>query len=108
MFAGGRLQVHAPIPVGALLSSRSEVANIAIKSGRSGEMAFVTVRTELTADGVPAGVEEQDIVYRSEARERGRAAGGRPRPGTGVLPSGESGRAASWRPTLCCSSDSAR
>jgi len=66
MFAGGRLNVHAPIPVGSLLSSRSEVANIAIKSGRSGEMAFVTIRTELTADGVLAGVEEQDIVYRSE------------------------------------------
>jgi len=67
MFAGGRLNVHAPIPVGSLLSSRSEVANIAIKSGRSGEMAFVTIRTELTADGVLAGVEEQDIVYRSES-----------------------------------------
>jgi 3-methylfumaryl-CoA hydratase len=66
MFAGGRLDVRAPIPVGSLLSSRSEVAGIAIKSGRTGEMAFVTIRTELTADGVLAGVEEQDIVYRSE------------------------------------------
>jgi 3-methylfumaryl-CoA hydratase len=39
---------------------------VAVKSGRSGEMAFVTVRAELTADGVLAAVEEQDIVYRSE------------------------------------------
>ena len=69
MFAGGRLHVHAPIPVGSLLSSRSRVANIAIKSGRGGEMAFVTVRTELTVDGALAGVEEQDIVYRSEPED---------------------------------------
>jgi 3-methylfumaryl-CoA hydratase len=66
MFAGGRLAVIAPIPVGSLLHSRSQVANIALKSGRSGEMAFVTIRTELSADGHAVGVEEQDIVYRSE------------------------------------------
>ena len=84
MFAGGRLHVRAPIPVGSLLSSRSEVANIAIKSGRTGEMAFVTVRTELAADGVLAAVEEQDIVYRSARGPpgwrgpRGAGPGGRP------------------------------
>jgi 3-methylfumaryl-CoA hydratase len=66
MFAGGRLTVAAPIPIGSLLHSRSQVANIALKSGRSGEMAFVTIRTELSADGQAVGVEEQDIVYRSE------------------------------------------
>ena len=31
-----------------------------------GEMAFVTVRHELGADGSRVGAEEQDIVYRSE------------------------------------------
>ena len=66
MFAGGRLHVRAPIPVGSLLRGRSEVASIAVKEGRSGEMAFVTIRTELTADGELRAVEEQDIVYRSE------------------------------------------
>jgi 3-methylfumaryl-CoA hydratase len=66
MFAGGRLTMTAPIPVGCLLSSRASVAGVAVKSGRSGEMAFVTVRTELLADGAPAAIEEQDIVYRSE------------------------------------------
>jgi 3-methylfumaryl-CoA hydratase len=78
MFAGGRLQVHAPIPVGSLLSGRSEVANTAVKSGRRGEMAFVTVRTELTADGVLAAVEEQDIVYRSEPEGTSRRTTQRP------------------------------
>ena len=66
MFAGGRLTMTAPIPVGCQLSSRASVAGVAVKSGRSGEMAFVTVRTELLADGMPAAIEEQDIVYRSE------------------------------------------
>jgi 3-methylfumaryl-CoA hydratase len=66
MFAGGRLRAVAPIPVGCLLATRSAVSNVSVKSGRTGEMAFVTVRHELSADGVPAAVEEQDIVYRSE------------------------------------------
>lgn len=66
MFAGGRWRSSAPIPVGAELSARSEVADVVLKSGRSGEMAFVTVRHVLSVDGAAAGVEEQDIVYRSE------------------------------------------
>ena len=66
MFAGGRLRQDAPIPLGAELSSRSAVSDVSIKTGRTGEMAFVTVRQELFVDGVPVGVEEQDIVYRSE------------------------------------------
>ena len=66
MFAGGRLRLDAPIGVGAELSSRSVVADVSVKSGRSGDLAFVTVRHELMADGVPVGTEEQDIVYRSE------------------------------------------
>jgi len=66
MFAGGRLRQDAPIPLGAELSSRATVSDVTVKTGRSGEMAFVTVRTELAVDGAPVGVEEQDIVYRSE------------------------------------------
>jgi 3-methylfumaryl-CoA hydratase len=67
MFAGGRLRLDAPVPVGAELSSRSGVASVAVKSGRTGELAFVTVRHELSADGRPVGAEEQDIVYRAAA-----------------------------------------
>ena len=63
---GGRLRLTAPIPVGARLSARSSVAAVSVKPGRRGELAFVTVRHELSVDGAPAGVEEQDIVYRSE------------------------------------------
>jgi 3-methylfumaryl-CoA hydratase len=66
MFAGGRLRVRAPIAFGSLLRARSQVSGVVIKEGRSGQLAFVTIRTELQADGVPAAVEEQDIVYRSQ------------------------------------------
>jgi 3-methylfumaryl-CoA hydratase len=96
MFAGGRLRLDAPIAVGAELSSRSAVADVSVKSGRSGDLAFVTVRHELTADGVPVGTEEQDIVYRSEPEGAdGSPPRVVPRPGTGAPePAGE------WRSEL--------
>jgi len=80
MFAGGRLRLDAPIGIGTELSSRSAVADVTVKSGRSGDLAFVTVRHELAADGVPVGTEEQDIVYRSEPD--GAPPRAVPRPGT--------------------------
>jgi N-terminal half of MaoC dehydratase len=51
MFAGGRYRQHQPIPIGADLTCRSSLANVAVKRGRSGELAFVTVRHELTVAG---------------------------------------------------------
>ncbi|OLM16798.1 MULTISPECIES: MaoC family dehydratase N-terminal domain-containing protein [unclassified Pseudonocardia] len=68
MFAGGRFHAHGTIPFGSVLGSRSSVTTVKPKSGRSGEMLFVTVRHELTVDGGDdvVAVEEQDIVYRSE------------------------------------------
>ena len=77
MFAGGRLRMDAPIPVGADLSSRSSVAGVTVKAGRSGELAFVTVRSELAVDGAVVGVEEQDLVYRSESGDSAPRAAGR-------------------------------
>jgi 3-methylfumaryl-CoA hydratase len=68
MIAGGRLRTAGDIPIGATLRSRSRVADVTPKSGRSGAMLFVTVRHELTVDDDPTvvAVEEQDVVYRSE------------------------------------------
>ena len=93
MFAGGRFRQYAPIPLAAWLSSRAGVSDVKVKTGRTGEMAFVTVRTELFVDDTPVGVEEQDIVYRSEP------------PGTPprTLPPAETGRAdpeGEWRVEL--------
>jgi len=85
MFAGGRLTQLAPIPLGASLEWRAAVADVAIKSGRTGEMAFVTTRYELSVAGAPVAVEEQDIVYRCEPpgtprRTTARPDGGAPEP----------------------------
>jgi 3-methylfumaryl-CoA hydratase len=88
MFAGGRLRLDAPIPLGALLSSRSAVAAVSVKSGRSGDLAFVTVRHELAVDGTTVGVEEQDILYR--CADEGAVPGQQPLPSTGFPePAGE-------------------
>jgi 3-methylfumaryl-CoA hydratase len=68
-------------PVGADLSPRSEATRVSVKSGRGGELAFVTVRHELVVDGTSVAVEEQDLVHRSELnapaprRASGRTAG---------------------------------
>jgi 3-methylfumaryl-CoA hydratase len=72
MFAGGRLRQHAPIPVGSRLDGRAGVAAVEVKTGRTGELVFVTTRYELSVDGHPVATEEQDIVYRSEPAGRPR------------------------------------
>jgi 3-methylfumaryl-CoA hydratase len=93
MFAGGRYRSHGPIPVGADLACRSTLAEVATKRGRSGELAFVTVRHELSVAGTVVGVEEQDIVYRSE-----RDGTARPRPAAPPPP--DAPTEPDWRFTL--------
>ena len=66
MFGGGRYCQNRPITIGAELTARWVLADVTVKSGRSAEMAFVTVRHELSVAGTPVATEEQDIVYRSE------------------------------------------
>ncbi|MFC7340238.1 hypothetical protein [Saccharopolyspora griseoalba] len=65
MFAGGRLHVTAPLRLGTPAERRSELRDVVVKQGRSGEMVFVTVRSEYHQDGRSRFVEEQDYVYRS-------------------------------------------
>jgi 3-methylfumaryl-CoA hydratase len=67
MWAGSRVTFEAPIPVGAAIAKTSTVASIQAKTGASGEMVFVTVRHEISAEGVLCAVEEQDLVYRGPA-----------------------------------------
>lgn len=81
MIAGGRLHRTGEMAHGSVLHARSSVTAVTTKTGRTGEMAFVTVRHELSADGAPVAVEEQDVVYRSEPEGAPRRA--TPRPPTG-------------------------
>lgn len=63
MWAGGRLEFHAPLRIGEDLHRRSEIVKISEKNGTSGRMVFVTVRHEVTGAAGLAITEEQDIVY---------------------------------------------
>ena len=65
MWAGGRVEFHAPLVIGEPITRTSTVLSITPKHGRSGEMVFVVVRHAITAaDGSVRLVEEHDIVYR--------------------------------------------
>ena len=94
MFAGGRYRRLGPIPIGAELACRSTLAGVMVKRGRSGELAFVTARHELSVGGAAVGVEEQDIVYRSEPDGAARR-----RPAAPPAPAGNSDDV-DWRLTL--------
>jgi 3-methylfumaryl-CoA hydratase len=67
MFAGARLVFHCALDVGAKAERVATIASIREKAGASGELIFVTVRHEISANGVVAIEEEQDIVYRGDA-----------------------------------------
>jgi 3-methylfumaryl-CoA hydratase len=67
MWAGGRLTFHAPIPIGAPLVRLSTIAGIKQKRGATGDLLFVTLRHEISAHGVAAVTEDQDLVYREAA-----------------------------------------
>ncbi|MFF3572525.1 hypothetical protein ACFYXQ_32630 [Nocardia jiangxiensis] len=67
MFAGGRLQIQRPLTIGQQTTRVSSLANSVVKQGRSGELAFVTIRSELCQSGETRAVEELDFVYRSGA-----------------------------------------
>ena len=67
MFAGGRVTVTVPLTLGVPAERHASVAAIKVKSGRSGELLFVTVRYHYRQHGETALVEEQDIVYRSDS-----------------------------------------
>ena len=74
MWAGSRIEFHAPIPIGAAMTQKSTIAAVEAKSGASGEMVFVTVRHEISAGKYLAITEEQDIVYREPLKTAATAA----------------------------------
>jgi 3-methylfumaryl-CoA hydratase len=67
MWAGGRLKFHQPLLVGESVTRVSTILDVKAKSGKSGNLVFVTVQHELSGQNGLAIVEEQDIVYREAA-----------------------------------------
>lgn len=63
MWAGSRCRFHRPVHIGDAVSRTSTIREVAKKSGKAGEMVFVTVQHRVEANGALAYEEDQDIVY---------------------------------------------
>ena len=64
MWAGSRIDFLKPIAIGEAIERRSAIVDIRHKQGGAGDLVFVTLRHEISANGEIAVVDEQDIVYR--------------------------------------------
>jgi 3-methylfumaryl-CoA hydratase len=67
MWAGGEIELIAPLLLGDEVTRISEVTDVSIKDGRSGTLCFVTVTHTYGTDRGIAVRERQDIVYRDAA-----------------------------------------
>jgi 3-methylfumaryl-CoA hydratase len=84
MWAGGRLDFRRPIKIGERLSRESEILSVEPKSGKSGNLVFVSVRHTVSVSNEIAVVEEHDIVYRDAATPGTTAPPGKPAPANPV------------------------
>ena len=75
MFAGSRTVYHRPLRAGEAIRREAEVADVTRKTGASGELVFVLVRTRIFGPGGLAIEEEHDIVYRGLAAPAKASAG---------------------------------
>jgi 3-methylfumaryl-CoA hydratase len=66
MWAGGRLVFHSALRAGVAAQRTSRVEAVTRKDGRSGPLAFVTLRHEISQRGAPCVSEWQDLVYRAD------------------------------------------
>lgn len=63
VFAGGRLTVREPLPVGAPIRRLATVGAVTRKEGRRGPLALVTVALDYEVEGEVLVHEEQDLAY---------------------------------------------
>ncbi|MBW8783332.1 MAG: MaoC family dehydratase N-terminal domain-containing protein [Novosphingobium sp.] len=81
MWAGGRVSFVTPLRLGEMATRTSTILKVEAKSGRSGNLVFVTVEHRIAGEHGLAIVEEQDLVYREAA-----AAGSIAAPAAGPTP----------------------
>ncbi len=70
MWAGGRLVFASPIRIAETIRKISTIVKVIRKSGRSGELCFVTVRHELFCGSELRLTEDHDIVYREDPTQQ--------------------------------------
>ncbi len=81
MWAGGRLSwTGLPLAVGEVVTRRTTIAAAERKEGRSGPLAFITLRHSYAGAAGEALVEEQDLVYRPDPQPGDAVATPRPAP----------------------------
>ena len=66
MWAGGRLKFECPVRLGRVAERVSTCESAVRKEGRTGPLAFVTLRHEIWQNGVLCLTEWQDLVYRED------------------------------------------
>ncbi len=66
MWAGGRLAFEAPLRAGVAARKVSTIEAVTPKQGRSGPLAFVTLRHEIWQADRRCVSEHQDLVYRAD------------------------------------------
>lgn len=64
MWAGSKFKFHQPLIIGEDAQRTSTIVNISEKSGKSGELVFVSVDHKIMVEGEVFIEERQDIVYR--------------------------------------------
>jgi 3-methylfumaryl-CoA hydratase len=69
MWAGGEITTFGPLPVGVPVVRRSTIADVALKTGRTGQLLFVSTDHDYLVDGRLVLRDRQDAVYREAARE---------------------------------------
>jgi 3-methylfumaryl-CoA hydratase len=68
MWAGGNIQWIAPIMVGQNATRKSQILSISEKTGRSGDLIFVTVEHQILQNEKICLREEQNVVYRADLK----------------------------------------
>lgn len=66
MWAGGRLEFHQPLVIGAAATKVTTIESVSRKTGRTGPLAFVTLRHEVSTAAGLCVTERQDVVYRED------------------------------------------
>jgi 3-methylfumaryl-CoA hydratase len=66
MWAGGRFGFEHALRIGAQAQKQSRITDVALKTGSTGTLCFVTVRHEVGTADSTAFWEEHDIVYRED------------------------------------------
>ncbi|WP_029355643.1 MaoC family dehydratase N-terminal domain-containing protein [Bosea sp. 117] len=64
MWAASEIAYHLPLRVGDVIEKRSCIADVSVKQGRSGTLAFVTVTHDYVRNGTVLLSEAQKLVYR--------------------------------------------